>query len=381
VASRRLLLGALPLLLSACALSSGDLGGTGPITPGSVIPVATSVGLPQGPPSIVALATGTGALRDPSGQVTVSVPAGSAAPGTVLSIVPISSRAPGAMGGSFRIEATPALLGPVQVSFTGLGYYPSGISGRSLAVRWQDARGFWVAPDATSYDAATDTVTATTSHLSDWTLVLADPPDLTGTFTLEQTVGIPFSATGTAALYTLPVASEPTYFLTGTITIPPSLTFGDAICVPDAQTKNLELSVAEIHDAVLRWGLNGLWTLTCTNQLTGAVVTQDLATQFDTMHINLVRCGGKYVGTQVNGSGFVQGAYTIDCSGTTGGSVTATWDFRGCTAGGTCAMPNPCVLGTVVCSGGVGSCAAAGFAPAGTACGSGLACDGAGTCQ
>ena len=285
------------------------------------------------------------------------------------------------MGGSYRIEASRALLGPVQVSFRGMGFYPAGITRNSLTVRWQDSRGFWVAPDSVAYDAATDTVTATTSHLSDWTLVLANAPDLTGNFTLSQSVGIPFDAVGTAAFYTLPGGSGPTWFVTGTITIPPEIPYGAAVCVPDAQTKSLDLSVAEVHDAVLRWGINGLWTLTCTNPFTGAVTTVDLATLFDTMHINLGRCGGKYVGTQVNGSGFVQGAYTIDCSATTGGTVTSTWDFRGCIAGGTCAMANPCVLGVVTCSAGVGACTSDGFAPAGTACGTGLTCDGAGTCR
>ena len=383
MASRRVPFELALLLLAACQLGTGDTAPSGSQTGAPVIPVATTVGVPQGTPFVRTIGTAGGALSAPSGDVTVSVPPGSAAADTVFTVTPIASRAPGALGTSFRIESSQPLRGPVQVKFTGLGYYASGLAVTRLGIRFQDARGFWVSPDAIAHDVASDTVTATTTHLSDWTLVLADAPQLEGTFTLSQTVGIPFSATGTAALYALPVASEPTYFVTGTITIPPQINFGNSVCVPDAQTKNLDLSVAEIHGAGLRWGLNGLWALTCTDASTGAVASRDLFTMFDTMGINLVRCAGSYVGTQVNGSGFVQGSYRTDC-GTTGpvtGTVAAIWDFRGCTSGGSCQLANPCLTGVVTCgTTGVGSCTQTGSAPPGTACGTGGTCDGAGNC-
>jgi hypothetical protein len=382
VGSRRFPFELLLLLATACQLSTGDAATSSAVTGAPVVPVATTVGVPQGPTIAQTIGTAGGAISAPSGDVQVSVPAGSAAADTVFTMTPIASRAPGALGTSFRIEASQPLRGPVQVKFIGLGYYAPGLGTKSLGIRFQDARGFWVAPDAVVQDEALDTITATTSHLSDWTLVLADAPELEGTFTLSQTVGIPFSATGTAALYVLPIASEPTYFVTGTITIPPQIAVGNSVCVPDAQTKNLDLSVAEIHDGVLRWGLNGLWALTCTDASTGGVTSQDLFTMFDTMHINLVRCAGSYVGTQVNGSGFVIGSYKTDCSatGAATGTVTASWDFRGCMSGGSCQLANPCVLGVVTCNLGVGSCAPGGNAPIGTICGAGLTCDGSGNC-
>ena len=124
------------------------------------------------------MGTTGGALADVTGDVQLSVPSGSAAAGTVFTITPISSRAAGALGTSFRIEASRPLQGPVQVSFRGLGYYGAGLGVSALGIRFQDSRGFWLPPDAIARDAATDTVTATTTHLSDWTLVLDDPPDL-----------------------------------------------------------------------------------------------------------------------------------------------------------------------------------------------------------
>jgi hypothetical protein len=383
VASRRisveLLLALAALFASACQFSTPAETPSGGGAGGNVIPVATSKGIPQGfPVSSVMGATG-GALADVTGDVQLSVPSGSAAPGTVFTITPISSRAAGALGTSFRIDASRPLQGPVHVSFRGLGYYGAGLGVSALGIRFQDSRGFWLPPDAIARDAATDTVTATTTHLSDWTLVLDDPPDMTGTFTLTQAIGIPFTATGTAALYALPVTSlDPGFLLAGTITIPPSIAYGNSTCVPDGQTKNLDLSVAEIHGAGFRWGINGLWNLTCTDSITGAVTQQLLPTTFDTLGINFVRCNGQFNGTQVNGSSFIQGKYTTDCSAT--GTVSATWDFRGCSPGGTCQPVNLCQVGTVTCTGGVGECTVTGNQPAGTSCGTGRTCDGSGTC-
>jgi len=282
------------------------------------------------------------------------VPAGSVSAPTTFTVTPISSRAPGALGPSWRVEASLPLTGRVELTFKGLGSYRAGQGVTSLGVRTQDARGLWVAPEAVRHDAAADTVTATTPHLSDWALVLAGTPALEGTFTLVQGVGLPFSATGTAALYAWTDADEPTYAVTGTITLPPVLTDGDATCVPDGQTKSLDLGVAEVHDAVFRWGLPARWTLTCTDGPSGAVTTRDLATTFDTMRISLGSCPGTYLDTQVNGPAFVQGKYQIACPG--GGTVTATWDFRACTPGGVCQPAEPCRTGTVTCALGVGTC-------------------------
>jgi hypothetical protein len=105
---------------------------------------------------------------------------------------------------------------------------------------------------------------------------------------------------------------------------------------------------------------------------------RDLPTTFDTLGINFVRCDGHYVGTQVNGTSFIQGSHTTDCGSL--GTVSATWDLRGCSPGGTCQPTNLCQTGVVTCTAGVGACAPSGNAPAGTGCGTGRTCDGLGTC-
>jgi hypothetical protein len=139
-----------------------------------------------------------------------------------------------------------------------------------------------------------------------------------------------------------------------------------------------------VHEALFRWGINARWTLACTDSSGGATSAPDLATLFDTMGINLSasRCAGSYVGTQVNGSDYVLGAYTSDCGAE--GQVSASWDFRSCWPGGACLPAEACRTGTVTCTQGVGACTPSGSAADGTSCttaaGSAGACAG-GTCQ
>ena len=221
-------------------------------------------------------------------------------------------------------------------------------------------------------------VTATTSHLSDWTLVLDDPPDLEGTFTLVQNIGIPFTAVGTAALYTLPIAVRAHLLPDRHHHHPAHHPLGKQHLRPRRPDQEPRPERRRDAGAGFRWGINGLWNLTCTDSTTGFVTEQLLPTTFDTLGINFVRCTGQFNGTQVNGSSFIQGQYTTDCGSL--GTVSATWDFRGCSPGGTCQPTNLCEIGAVTCTGGVGACTTTGFQPAGTSCGTGRTCDGAGTC-
>ncbi|BDG09215.1 hypothetical protein [Anaeromyxobacter paludicola] len=358
------------LLLAVAGCTLGSSTGTSSQPRGTPVPTATAVGTPLGLATAIQIGPEGGALAADDGAWTLTVPAGAVAAATTFSATPLTSHAPGALTQTVRLEADQPLAGPVKVTFKGLGSsYPSGVALKSLAIRYQDARGFWVAPDGLSYDAAADTVTATTPHLSDWALVLGQTPDLQGTFTLTQTVGVPFTASGTGALYAWTSATEPTYWMTGTVTLDAdTLTAGSATCTPDARAHDLELSVAEVHGADFRWGMNARWALTCTDPS----LSQDLATLFDTLQINLTSCGGSYVGTQVNGDSFIQGQYTKTCG--TGGVVSATWDFRACWDGLSCQPSDPCRTGTTTCNGGIGTCNPTGNAADGTPCGTSGAC-------
>jgi hypothetical protein len=376
---RRLRAQCLALALLAVGCDAAPGGGKTTIAR-EVVPAPTPVGRAQGTPTSGTIGPAGGALNVAGGAVTLAVPAGSVATSSMFQATAISSYAPGSLATAFRLESSAPLAGPVKITFKGPASYPAGLNVRSLAIRFQDARGFWRAPDAIAYDVGANTVTATTPHLSDWALVVDGAPALDGTFTLAQSVDVPFTATGTAALYAWSTAAgeEPTYFVTGTVTLPPEIASGDDVCVPEAPTQNLELGVAEVHDATFRWGMNARWTLTCTNGLTGAVSSQDVATLFDTMRINLTSCPGDYVGPQANDGTSIEGSYATDCGPR--GTVSASWAFRSCTDGRECQPAELCRAGTLACSAGGGTCTATGLAVVGTPCGDGLSCDATGAC-
>ena len=97
---RRLPFGLLLLLAAGCQLSTEADPSTSGGTTKPVIPTATTKGFPQGVPLASTIGPVGGALVSTEGDVQLTVPSGSAAPGTVFTITPISSRAPGALGTS-----------------------------------------------------------------------------------------------------------------------------------------------------------------------------------------------------------------------------------------------------------------------------------------
>lgn len=362
-------------LLAGCRLSAGGAGAGG--GGAAVIPVATAVGEVQGPAEAATIGAEGGELASADGALRLVVPPGAVEGPTAFTATPISARAPGAVGPAWRLEASGPLAAPVTVAFRGLDAYPAGLGPEALGIRFQDARGLWIAPAAPPQRDA-GAVAVETPHLSDWALVLSAAPALEGSFTYATTVGTPFTAAGTAALFAWPDAAEPTWWLAGTATLPPALALAGLTCTPDAATQPLDLSVAEVSGAAFRWGINARWAVTCADDATGARSQHELSTDLDTLGITHHGCARRFTGTQVAGPSFVQGSYLVDCGAA--GQVAASWDFRGCTPGGTCVPADPCRAGTVACGAGVGSCVAGDPLPAGTACGDGLACDAAGAC-
>jgi hypothetical protein len=335
-----------------------------------MIPVATRVGAATGAPQSSTISVEGGQVAAQDGGLVIVVPAGSVPGPTTFRITPITNQAPGGIRQAFRLEADPPLQNSVVLTFDGLAPadYPPGTSIANLSISTQDAQGFWHRAGAITRSG--NTVSATVSHFSDWALVLEGTPVLRGSFTLEQRVGDPFDAQGEGLLYarTIPGSTDTNFYFTGTITVPAQITIGTAVCTPDATTKTLTPNAAEIHDARFRWGLNARWGLECVDG--GVPSSREIVTLFDTLGFNLP-CAGSYVGTQVNGLEFIQGGFTTDCLAQ--GTVTATWDFRSCWAGGTCQPADACLTGTIACDP-APACVPSGNAPDGTSCGADQVC-------
>ena len=329
-------------------------------------------GVAAGDPVSAPLDASGGQLATPDQRLTVSLPAGAVAWTAELSILPITNTAPGGLAAAYR-------LGPEGTTFdvpAELVFQAGGL-GRpveSLAIAYQRTSGYWVLAPGLVRDAVAETLTVATDHFSDWAIVLPPVPtprDLSGPFSIAQSVEIPFSASGTATLYFLNEDADFAWYLVaGTITAPSSIQVGLDTCAPTSTTVSLPDSVAETEKATpaFRWGLNARWDLTCT-QPGGATYPAVMATFFDSLGIALRQCARRYVGTPVVGPDYLNASYEIDCGAD--GLVSTSWDFIHPSCGQACTPANECEAGVYVCTTGTAVCFSVGNQPDGTPCATG----------
>jgi hypothetical protein len=372
--TRRALLCAL-LLAGACLPAVEGDGGA------AARPLPAASGAPEGPPVVATIGREGGTLASADARLTVAVPAGAVAAPTAFSVQEITNTAPGGVGTAYRLAPHgTALAAPVTLVFqveAGSG------SLDRLAVATQERGGYWLRHRRVVRDPAVGTITATVEHFSDWAVqTAATDRDLRGTFTIDSTIGLPFTATGEALLDFAGEDSAGAYFLqSGTISAPASIPSGASTCAPDRPAHALPTNIAEIAAAsappAFEWGVSGHWPLTCT--WSGGSTTADfISLAFDTYGINLLGCARSYVGTPVVTATAVQGSYVIDCG--VEGRVSARWDFAACPAGAACTSTNPCRTAAMSCDTGVPVCTESGNVADGTSCGTDQVCGG-GVCS
>ncbi len=161
---------ALPLALSACGAGTSDPGGNnGGNDPD---PTTTPAGTPNGAVTTQSIGAAGGSLTSTDGTVTISVPAGALATATDISIQPITPQSPGAVGTGYRLGPEGVTFSaPVSLSFH---YQDADILRSAPELLWiasQDAAGAWRFSDDVVLDKTAQTVTVTTTHFSDWTLL------------------------------------------------------------------------------------------------------------------------------------------------------------------------------------------------------------------
>jgi hypothetical protein len=160
---------AVPLGLSACGGTSDPGGNNGGNDPD---PTTTPVGTPNGAVATQSIGAAGGTLTSTDGTVTITVPAGALATPTDITIQPVTPQSPGAVGTAYR-------LGPEGVTFTtpvtlSFHYADDQILRSAPELLWvasQDAAGAWRFSDEVVLDKTARTVTVTTTHFSDWTLL------------------------------------------------------------------------------------------------------------------------------------------------------------------------------------------------------------------
>jgi hypothetical protein len=375
----------LPLVVLGTLLLSIACGGGPKATPSgtpTTAPKPTPVGVPIDPSAPVSarIDSAGGTLATADGLLTITIPPGAVSQARDFTIQEITNLAPGARGGAYRLEPEGTTFAtPVSITFeAGLG----ALDLDDLAIAYQDASGYWIRPTGLIRDRAAGTLTVKTPHFSDWTLVTTPTGrDLTGTFTLTQSLALPFTASGSATLnYAGENAYETFYMVPGTITAPAQIPFGSSTCAPSGSADvALPVQLAELikSPAQLQWGINAYWDLTCT-EVGGRTSPNIISTQFDTFGINLVACVRHYDGTPVVGPQRVQGSYTIDCGSQ--GTVSASWDFQSSVCGTQCTPANVCATGVWSCTTGAAVCVETGSVANGTSCGTDQVCN-AGVCN
>jgi len=385
VRQRRAALAAAVLVLATAAGcgSKGVKDSPPPSSPDDAPPILTGAGVPAGEALETTIGPDGGELVSSDGKLKVSIPAGALTKPTDFSVQSITLTALGGVGGGYRLRPEGALAAPVTLTFKGPGMYEAGTNLDGLGIAYQDASGFWFQMKGVVRDASANTLTVTTTHFSDWGVVwAAGVPGMYGNFSVQQTVGIPFSGSGTAVLfYQGSNATKTLYVLTGSMDVPASFPYGTLTCSPDRPTSTLLPNVAEVWTtpSQFRWAINDQWSLTCTDSV-GVARPDFMSAVFDTLGINLINCARGYVGTPTIASDHLAGTYKIDCG--TDGNVTATWDFIPCIPGVKCSDPklNPCHTQAISCDTGLPVCTDTGTPIAdGTSCGTYLVCS-AGTC-
>lgn len=148
-----------------------SLGCTAPVAdpPAASTPVGSIA-----PGAVVASATigaAGGTLTSADGRVAVIIPAGALSADTMLSVAPITNNAHGGIGAAYRMTGAETFAQPVSLRFSYLDEELAGTTAQFLDVAWQTQDGFWQLADTATVDAAAKTVTATTTHFTDWSFV------------------------------------------------------------------------------------------------------------------------------------------------------------------------------------------------------------------
>ncbi len=153
------------LILGSCKKDNG-----GPEHDGQPIdPIITEVGIPQGEPVSRAIGAAGGTLTSGDGRLSVTIPEGALSGTTTVSIQPISNHAPLGLGVGYRLLPEGVIFTkPVKLTF---GYDDALLAGAGEDFLWvitQNADKSWSAVLRSTVDKGAKTVTAETTHFSDW---------------------------------------------------------------------------------------------------------------------------------------------------------------------------------------------------------------------
>lgn len=129
----------------------------------------TPVGSPAGNAVKKTINAQGGELASPDGSIQVIIPAGALSAAKEISIQPISNELPAGIGQAFRILPHGEQFSkPISIVFHYKAEDTLNTLAQFLDIAYQDEKGNWQALNNTVVDRTKHTLTATTTHFSDW---------------------------------------------------------------------------------------------------------------------------------------------------------------------------------------------------------------------
>ncbi len=134
---------------------------------------ATAVGVANGTPVSASIGPAGGTLVSLDGKLTLTVPANALSSSVALTIQPITSEAPGAVGNGYRLLPDGQTFAvPVQLGFQYDDQDVAGTVPEALGVAYQDGQRFWRALKSIQLDRSNRKLTISTTHFTDWSKLL-----------------------------------------------------------------------------------------------------------------------------------------------------------------------------------------------------------------
>ena len=159
-------------VLALIALCYGCNGDDSPSTPRNPSPQATAPGVPDGDPTAATIGSEGGLLTSSDQLFTINIPAGALSTDTEIGIQPITNTAWGALGNSYSLTPNGLTFAtPVDLVFTVPESTLSASAPEFLEVAVQDDAGYWYVLKNRSFDQGYGTLTATTTHFSNYSMI------------------------------------------------------------------------------------------------------------------------------------------------------------------------------------------------------------------
>jgi len=160
------------LLFTSCGGGDNGAGPGGGNNTKPPTPQPTAVGSPDGNATSQTIGATGGSVMSDDSVLTVTIPAGALASDTLITIQPITNMAWGAAGKGYRLTPNGLHFGvPISLSFKVDPDSLEGTNADVTDVAVQDDQGLWYILKNRSFDDGSSTLSATTSHFTDYARV------------------------------------------------------------------------------------------------------------------------------------------------------------------------------------------------------------------